>query len=339
MTTLPSCNHRFALHGLICDLRCEVPLLNRAIDFMVGEFAVDDWPDGFTPTTGLIRPYDADTVMRHLSPGAKPIGDADNLHGLYEEGPRFWLVDDRWGLVELNLVKNHFHAWVLPDTVQDMHRVVQDAIIWPLAQLLRGRGIHLVPAASVTRNGWGMLIVSQCNIEAELRALVHAGFRVIGQQWTALREEDGKVAMLHLPGMLEHLPPPQLKSTGRIEQHAQWIDLNLELPGSTQHHAFCDTVMIVEQGRRAVASVRPVNRSSTITMLRDHWPIVELHPQHRPSMIAGRLASQCRVFGATLSRRPDDLLKQLDTMRYGRTLQDAKVQVQVNPQLRRQIPA
>ena len=76
-------------------------------------------------------------------------------------------------------------------------------------------------------------------------------------------------------------------------------------------------------------------------MLRQNWPIAELHPQHRGSMIAGRLASQCSVFAATLSRRPEDLLKQLDLMRYGRSFPNnpAKVEVQVNAGLRRQIPA
>ena len=341
MTTLPSCNHRFAMHGLIVDLLCEVPVLNRPIDFTVGDFAVDDWPDGFSPTTGIIRQYDQDAVMRHLSPTARALSNSGDLRDIYEEGSRYWLVDDRWGLVELNLVKNHFHAWVLPDTMHDAYQVVQDAVLWPMAQLLRGRGLHLVPAASVTRNGWGMLIISHCNIEAELQALMHAGFRIVGQQWTALREEDGRVAMLHLPGMVEHLPPPQLRGTGVFDQAAQWLDVTGELPGASQHHSFCDAVMVIEAGRRALPSLRPVNKSAASGMLRQNWPIAELHPQHRGSMIAGRLASQCSVFSATLSRRPEDLLKQLDLMRYGRSFPNnpAKVEVQVNAGLRRQIPA
>lgn len=324
---------------MIVDLLCEVPVLNRPIDFTVGDFAIDDWPEGFSATTGLIRPYDAEVVARHLSPKAHPIGDSHELRDIYEEGPRYWLVDDRWGLVELNLVKNHFHAWVLPNTMDDPHRVVQDAVLWPLAQLLRGRGLHLLPAVSVARNGWGMLIISHTNIEMELRALLRAGFRVVGQQWTALREEDGRIAMLHLPGLVEHLPPPQLRGAAKPQASLQWIDLCAELPGSTQHHAFCDAVLVIESGRRAMPSIRPVNRSSTTTVLRDNWPIVELHPQRRPSAMAGRLASRCRVFSATLSRRPEDLLKQLDLLRYGRTFQDGKVEVQMGPGVRKQIPA
>lgn len=339
--TLPGCSHRFALHGMIVDLLCEVPVLNRPIHFTAGDFAVDDWPEGFSATTGVIRPFDSRTIERHLSSQAHPIGESRTLRDIYEEGSRYWLVDDSWGLVELNLIRNHFQAWVLPSTKADVYRVVQDAVIWPLAQLLRGRGLNLVPAVSVARNGWGMLIISQSNIELELRALLHAGFKIIGQQWTALREEDGRVAMLGLPGMTEHLPPPMLRGSSIGESGTQWIDLAAEIPGSTQNHSFCDTVLIVDAGRRAMASVRPVNRSAAVSMLRQHWPIVELHPQRRPSLIAGKLAADCRIFNVTLSRNPEDLLSQLDLMRYGRSFtgNEPKVQVRINPELRRQIPA
>jgi hypothetical protein len=312
--------------------------LNRPIDFTVGDLAVDDWPEGFVPTTGLIRPYEQAAVMRHLSPTARALSNSGDLRDIYEEGSRYWLVDDRWGLVELDLVKNHFHAWVLPDTMHDAYQVVQDAVLWPMAQLLRCRGLHLVPAASVVRDGWGMLVISQCNIELELRALMHRGFRIVGQHWTALREEDGRVAMLHLPGMVEHLPPPQLRGTGAFDQVAQWLDITAELAGSGRHHAFCDAVLVIEAGRRALPSIRAVNKSASADILRQHWPITELHPQHRGSIIAGRLASQCNVFSATLSRRPEDLLKQLDLMRDGKSF-PAKVEVQVHRGLRRQIPA
>lgn len=327
---------------MIVDILCEVPAMNRAIHSVVGEFAIDDWPDGFTPTTGVIRPYHAETVMRHLSPKARALGESEGLRDIYQEGVRFWLIDDRWGIVELNLLKNHFHAWVLPDTKLDMNRIIQDAVIWPMAQLLRGKGLHLVPAVSVSRDGWGMLVISQTNLEPELDALIHSGFRVVGQQWTALRMDGDRIEMLHMPGLIEHLPPPQLKAGVQIEQTKTWIDITQMMAGSSQHHSYCDAVLITESGRRALPSIRPVNRSQAVATLKQHWPIVELHPLPKSSALAAKLATDCKVFTATLSRNPSDLLKQLDVLRYGRnlpTIHPPKVHVQVAPTKQRQIPA
>src|SRR5262249_54224378 len=158
---------------------------------------------------------------------------------LYEEGERFWLIDDRWGLTEMNLLKGQFHSWILPHPSIEPGAVVQDAVIWPLAQLLRVKGLSLAPAMSIVRDGWGMLILSHFNIEPELSLLVRNGYKVIGQQWTALREEDGRVAMLQMPGEVQRLPAPQLRA-GSIEQTSAWIDLTAETPGCAQNHAFCD---------------------------------------------------------------------------------------------------
>src|SRR5581483_10770081 len=108
----------------------------------------------------------------------------------------------RWGLSELNLLKGQFRSWVLPHPSIEPYRVFEMAVLWPLAQLLRAKGLHLLPGISVARSGWGMLLISPFSIELELSALVRAGFKVIGQHWTILREEDNRVAMLHLPGQI-----------------------------------------------------------------------------------------------------------------------------------------
>lgn len=337
MTTLPTCTHSLAVHGLIVDLRCEAPQLNLPIHRCLGEFAVSDWPDGFSPVTGIIRPYDEGIVLRHLSPRATLMARPAALCDIYEDGARYWIVDDRWGLAEINLLKGQWQSWVLPELAIDPYRIVQDAVIWPLAQLLRCKGLHLVPAVSVARDGWGMLLICPFAIEPELSALIRAGFRIISQQWTALREEDGQIAMLHVPGMTEQMPAPRLRGNGSLEQPHGWIDLTQTLPGSGQNHAFCDTVLVIEPGRRALPSVRSVNRSAAPGLLRQAWPIIELHPERRTSLMANRLAAAAKVHTVTLSRRPEDLLKQLDQLRYGRTIQPGQVQVQTFPAQR--IPA
>jgi hypothetical protein len=338
VSVFDSCKHQFAVHGLAVDLACEVPQLNVHIHKALGEFGVAEFPEGFTPSVGLIRQYEESVVLRHLSPTATPVPATGTME-LYEEGERFWLIDDRWGLAEVNLLKGQFQTWVLPKPALDPSAIVQDGVLWPLAQLLRGKGLNLVPGMSVARDGWGMLILSPFNIEPELTAMARCGYKIIGQHWTALREEDGHVAMLQMPGEVQRLPAPQLKG-GSIEQTSIWLDLATEVPGCAQNHGFCDAVAIVSPGRRPLPAMRQINRSSALVALRQAWPIVELHPQRRPSPIPQKLAGYCRCFETQMSRRADDFLKLLDQMHFAQTRTiTPQVQVSVDAKGRRQVPA
>jgi hypothetical protein len=336
---LNSCTHQFAVHGLAVSLSCDAPLLNIPIHNALGEFAVSEFPEGFMPTVGLVRPYEQSVVMRHLSPTATPVAATGSIE-LYEEGERFWLIDDRWGLAELNMLKGQFQSWILPRPNVEPAQIVQDAILWPLAQLLRGKGLTLVPAMSVTRDGWGMLILSPFNIEPELTAMARSSYKIVGQQWTALREEDDRVAMLQMPGAVHRLPMPQLKA-GTIEQTSLSVDLTTENLGCGQNHAFCDTVAIVAPGRRPTPAMRQINRSNSLSALRQAWPIVELHPQRKHGQIPLKLANQCRLFETQMSRTPEDFLQLLDQIRYQhqRPINVPQVQVMVDAKLKKQVPA
>jgi hypothetical protein len=255
-------------------------------------------------------------------PAASPILE------LYEEGERFWLIDDRWGLSEINLLKGQWQSWILPEPSVDAVRIVEQAIQWPLAQLLRRRGLTMIPAASVVRGEFAMLLICPFGIEPELAALMRAGFKIIGQQWTALREEDGRIALLHLPGVVERVAPPRLRAasdqtkdgspflSGSVPaSHCMWIDLTAEHCGATQHHAFVDAVVIIDRARRPLPALKPVARTSAQPTLRSAWPIVELHPQRRHGQVPAKLAQQCPLFECQLSRHPDDLLAMIDQIR------------------------
>jgi len=207
--TLDSTRHQLCVHGLAVDLRSEVPLLDLPIRQAFGEFVVSDWPERFTPIGGSIRPYEQSAVMRHISPTAAPVATGSPAMELYEEGERFWVVDDRWGLAEINLLKGRWQSWILPEPSMDSVRIVEQAVRWPMAQLLRSRGLTMLPAVAVARGRFGLLMISPFAIERELAALIRAGYKIVGQQWTALREEDGRVAMLHLPGLVERVAPPR----------------------------------------------------------------------------------------------------------------------------------
>ena len=336
MTPLQSCKHRLSLHGLVVDLDCDVPALNVPIYSALGGFTVTEWPDGFMPITGTVRPYDETVVLRHLSPNAVAIAEVPGME-LYQDGERFWLIDDRWGLCEMNLLKGQWQSWILPEPAIEPMFIAELAVMWPLAQLVRNKGLHLLPAAAVAREGWGMLLISPFGIEPELTALAQAGYKLIGQRWTALREEDGRVAMLHMPGAVERLPAPALR-IGGVESNATWVNLTEEFADSAQHHAFCDAVVMVEPGRRPLPRLRELHRANAVAAVRQSWPIIELHPQRRHGQFPPKLAQICRCYHAQLSRKGMDLLYLIDQARYGRSGAPRKLQVTVS-RVARQVPA
>jgi hypothetical protein len=309
---------RHALHGLAVELRSGVSSLQPEIAHLLGPSGVTDWPQGFSPVSGNIQAYDAADIQRRLSTHAVPFAASRDLLELYQENERFWLIDERWGIAELNILKGQWKSWVLPNPTTDAMRCAETAVLWPMAQLLRPKGLHLIPAVSVARAGWAALILSPFNIEPELTTLVRAGYRIIGQRWTALREEDGRIAMLNLPGWVESTSSPRPRSFNHgstSDMSSGRIDLTVKFPGSELNHAFCDAVLITEPGRRPDASLRDLGYNTAVNLLRRSWPIVDLTPHLRRLQLAPKLAQQCRVGQLQLSRNPGNLLHLLDGFR------------------------
>jgi hypothetical protein len=329
-TTATATRSKFALHGPAVEIACAVPEVARQVRRLFDPFAVAGWPAGFVPTVGVVRPYEQAEVLRHLSPDARPVPGAPDLMELYQDGDRYWLVDERWGLAEVNMLRGQFRSWILPAPRVDAVRCTELAVVWPLAQLLRAKGVHLLPAVSAVRDGWAVMILCPFTLEPELVALVRAGYKVIGQRWTAVREEDGRLALLHLPGAVERSSVPRLRSPsgggggggvgpdGAGGREGEWIDLSHEYLGSWQNHAFCDAVLVAEGGRRAAPAVRDLDPADALGVLRRAWPVAELHSQRRHAQLPARIAHAARVCELRLSCRPTDLLSLLDDLRRSR---------------------
>jgi hypothetical protein len=309
---------RYALHGLAVEITCEVASVRAELQSLLRPFAVNDWPDGFNPVVGTIHTYDPAAVQRSISPRAVRFPSPNQPVELYQDGERFWIVDERWGMAEIDLLRARWRAWLLPAPVADLARCVDEAVIWPMAQLLRQRGLHLLPAISVARDGWGALILAPFGIEPELSALARNGWHVIGQRWTAVREEDDRIAMLHVPGWVERQAAPRLRYLD-AEQPTGRLDLTREITSAFQNHAFCDLALIAAPGRRQLAHLRELPASTALNQLRQNWPLVDLHPNRRTGQLAPRLAEQCKVAELQLSRDPLDLLRLLEGYRPGPT--------------------
>ena len=307
-------HRKYAVHGLALELINEVPLIEEQAGQWLWLFDADVLPDGIACTSGVIRTYDSAEVMRHLSASAVPVATPGQLLELYQEGERFWMVDDRWGLCEINMIRGTWRSWILPHPTLDPVRVAEMAVLWPLAQLLRSKGLYLLPAAAAARGGFGLLILCPFNLEGELRALIHAGYNIIGQRWVAVREDGGRIEMLQMPGQIERESSPRLRDAN-LGPASRWVDLASEHCGISQPHAFCDAVLLVEPSRRLNAHVTEIAAQRATDAIRRAWPITELHPFRKQGQLPMKLSQMCRCWQAQLSRRPQDLLVLLDSIR------------------------
>ena len=314
MSRLTLTQRKYAVHGLAVELSSEVPLLADAADQWLWPFQTDALPEGIGRTSGVVRPYEGAEVMRHLSPGAVPVATPGQFLELYQEAERFWMVDDRWGLCEINVLKGTWRSWILPHPTLDPIRVAEMAILWPVAQLLRQKGLYLLPAASAVRGDFAVLVLAPFNLEGELRALINAGYDIVGQRWTAVREDAGRIELLEMPGHVERESSPRLRDASSAPA-PRWADLTAEYCGISRHSAFCDAVLVVEPGRRPHAHVTEISGQRASDHLRRAWPIAELHPFRRHGQLAIKLAQRCKCYQAQLSRHPEDLLVLLDSVR------------------------
>jgi hypothetical protein len=302
---------RFAIHGLPVELESHLPALDRAVTQQLGLFAVDDWPEGFSPVQGWIGRYEVQDVLRHVSSSALRISAPDASTEVYREQERLWLVDQRWGMAELNLLRGQLRSWVLPAPAVDPMRCAELAVMEPLAHLLRQRGLWLLPAVSAVREGFGVLIISNISIRPELQAMLRAGYRLVSQRWTALREEDGQIELLHMPGpaMFGSRAAPGLPA-------GEWVDLMSEANLVSPNHACCHGVVLVSSVRRTRAHLARLPIVEAIQSLRRNWPLPELDPLRRQNLFPSRMARQCRVAEARLSHQRHDMLWLLESLQH-----------------------
>lgn len=310
-----SYRYRLVVHGLAVELTCEVDDLVPQLLRTFEPFLTSAFPEGFVPTSGLIRPYDATEVSRSLSPSAIPLNLPNQLIEIYEQDEHFWILDDHWGMTQFNLLRGQFRSWILAHPTVDSVRCLDSALFWPLAQLLRAKGLHLIPAISIAKGNWGALILTPFGIESELRALIEAGYQIIGQRWTAIREEEGKISLLHIPGQVECTQAPRLRAAGMTAIPERWVDLGGACENSIRHHVYCETVLVVVPGRRPRARLHELSPTVAANTLKRDWPIAELHPHRRGGQLPARLANNCRVAEVHLSRQAEDFVLLMESMR------------------------
>lgn len=303
----PTDRRRLIVHGHCVELHLRVDSLELSLQRCLGEFSAGAFKVGASPMVGWIQPYNADEVVRRLPADAARVNTPDDLVEIYHREDCFWVVDDRWGLCEFNLIRGQWRSWVLPQRWLSDEATIEQAIIWPMAQLLRGRGLHLLPGVAVARDDFAGIILSTYPLVSELQALIAAHYQLLAQRWVAMRDQNERVELLHFPGWVE-------RRTNMLAGGAPSMVVNLEdeFIGSHRDSAKCDAVMVVQPIRRARSSINLQTATTATQSLRRSWPIAELHPQRRGSPLPALLARTCRVAECQLSRTPEDLVALMD---------------------------
>jgi hypothetical protein len=316
---------RINVHGHAVEIVCALPGVRQVMTDLLAELSVEAWPDGFTPVEGRVEVYDADAVARSISPQAEPVLNLANGAEVWRDGERTWLIDENWGLCEINFLKRTWRSWVLDATQIDPLRATEHAVLWPMAQVLAVRGLPLLPAPSVVHRGRGVLLLAPFNLEPELAMLLSAGHAVVGQRWTALQDEAGRCLLRSMPGRVERSPIPQLRMKSSVDARVsmpkgvgEWYDL-LTIAGASAtdagaSYAWCGAVFVIEPGRRAIADARALTGASAAAAVRHAWPMPDVGPGSRQSKRAVSLVQSTPVYQIELSRDPRALLRLLDSL-------------------------
>jgi hypothetical protein len=308
--------HRLTLYDRAVQISSTLGDIDTELQRQFTRFTTDDFALHSSITNGFIGPYDSKEVLRHVSPRAVPLTGIGFGREAYQDGECIWMIDDRCGLCEINFIKGQWRSWILEPARADIRRCIDSAVLWPMAQLLRSKGLHVIPAASLAMGDFSALILCPFGILPELSAIAANGWKIIGQRWSALRSSGENIELLHLPGGTETALWPRRPQAGFLQNDS--FDLHAVYPESLVNNANCDAVIVVSSGRRPQASANGLSRWEAGEVIRSAWPIAEIHPRKRGGVMAGQLGKHCQCVEARLSPRGEDILEILHAVRDGK---------------------
>src|SRR5204863_3037627 len=121
------------------------------------------------------------------------------------------------------------------------------------------------------------------SLEEELKSLIRAGYKIVGPRWTALREEDGRVALLRIPGSIQRDDAlPSIATSG-----PGWTDITARQPWAECRHAFASAVVAIAPARGAKVIGRQVEAEHATALIRHAWPMPDVTACATPSRRRG----------------------------------------------------
>jgi hypothetical protein len=314
----------FSVYGATAAVCNWCPELHESIQIFLRPFVQRRNQPVGRESCGQIRRFDLAEVTRSLADAGESQRRCDPLVSIYSHNEQHWILDDRWGVCEIDLLRHRWRSWVLPQTLLDPMQLAEAAVLQPMAHLLRLSGVELIPAVALERSGWATLIIAPYPIPTQISRAVRAGYRVIGQRWVALVRRTDRVVLRHLPGAME-APAGGGKSIGR---RLQWIDITANNPWATAQTAWCDAVAVISPGRCSRSRARILLPAEVQSHIRHAWPVSTLGFD-KPSLrhTASILSRRCLCVSMQLSRHEDEFLNLIESMRK-RTAPKVEVSIQ-----------
>lgn len=209
----------FDLYGIGVQVDADIPSLTAGIGELLRRFArhpaVDSRPLRFTYKSGRKSP---DSFSNGVSDGAGPLLFSTSWKNAFDLAGRLGIDWDVYAQDGGLLLDYHRRGRLWLDTSGgrlegslteplDLHQALLPSIFFffPFAQLLARRGLHVVHAAALERNGRGVLIpgMSGSGKSTCCVSLMRAGYRCLSDDKPFLREHGIGVELLPFPEMID----------------------------------------------------------------------------------------------------------------------------------------
>lgn len=208
----------FYIHGINLRVETDIPELSRGVTELLNEFPQ---PSGINGNSVTI----ACRIVEGLGDGSRKRERYRRGEQLYTSSPTdtldleaLGIKLDVWRDGSSLLLDFHRHGWLLLDPEQGAlegcltepitlhHQIVGSLFcLMPLSRLLASRGLYMIHAAALERNGRGVLMpgVSRSGKSTSCVSLMRVGYRCLSDDKPFLRGNGNGIELLAFPEKLD----------------------------------------------------------------------------------------------------------------------------------------
>ena len=209
----------FDIHGVLLRVESELPALAMGVADLLQRFPVASPENGNalrvsyrSEATGL------GPTLRDLSPAGRELVFSSAWDNAFDLTGQFGIGLDIYRHDRHLFFDYHRHGRLLIDTTKgildgylaesiDLHPAPLASFFFllPLSGLLASRGLHMIHAAALERNGRGVLIpgMSGSGKTTSCVSLIRAGYRCLSDDKPFLRENGGGIELLAFPERID----------------------------------------------------------------------------------------------------------------------------------------
>jgi len=284
----------FKIHGIDVQVNTDIPLLATAIGELLRRFAhppaMDSQPLRFIYERSRKAP---DPLSNGSSDGGGPLLFSTSWENAFDLAGRLGVNWDVYGRDGCLLLDYHRRGRLRLDVSEgvlegslteplDLHPALLPSIFFffPLAQLLARRGLHLLHAAALERNGCGVLIpgLSGSGKSTSCVALMRGGYRCLSDDKPFLREIQNGLELLAFPEMIDVTDQtiaffPELRErTTAIEAGYRKKRFRAEMlyPGSTADAVKPSVILFPQISDESTSRVEPLSKVRALQALLPH---------------------------------------------------------------------